>query len=876
MESHPVQPISVRLEQKYTGYTDDPLPFLIVIEENLYLEISASIDIYTADLIAEDYDPILYTVSGGTALEFKDEILIPEWELGAVGAIIIGDLPVPWFELYEDFDNDGIPDDPYTVDFPCDLFFMDLDGDWRDDDLDGIYDVHEGAMEPDFWIGRLYASAMSGNEADLINNYFAKLHDYRTGALYLPEISLAYIDDDWSGGAPVWASYQEEAFANTVLVNDINETTADDYMARWDDDYQYVLLAAHSNPSLHSLTENNGLDYQYIWNYEIIDDDPHFLFYNLFCCSNCLFTSNNFCGGAYLFNDTYGINVVGSTKTGAMLYFEDYFPHLGAGETFGEALNQWFAINGNIPGSEMWSRSWFYGMCGLGDPTITLDLGIKVSSFTIIDEGSGMTVGDGDGIADAGETVELQIYYVNQGTDAYNDLEATVSTSDTLIQVLSSTVLIPSLTPGDSALVGGIVLEIAPYTVDLHGVRLDFEINEGTTRTWYEKLDFNVRAPSIDLVSYDWREISGNMDGMLDEGETIGITLEFMNYGGQEATKDNFTLTSPQGCFGDITIPDSYYFPLDETVSFDEIELEFDFFPDGHAAYAHLLYNDPAPFDDYEMFYLPGGETANIFDDCADEEARKNYPVSDGYHCEWNFENSLYYSSPTSMRYGEGVNYLPLGDGAMELPLVKLGPNTELSFYHQYNIEPGYDGGILEIFHDNEWQLIEPIGGYPGTSVSNGSYPGGPCYNGELTYWMEGVFDLSAYEGCVRLRFRFGSDGGAEEAGWYVDNITIDSDVTGVVHGTSAEIPADFKVIGNYPNPFNAETTLKFALPKDGEVKVTVFNSAGGEVDVLADGLYQSGIHQINWNASNFSTGLYFFEVQFEGKSIVKKTMLLK
>ncbi|MCX6641307.1 MAG: T9SS type A sorting domain-containing protein [bacterium] len=371
---NPPKPFESKLIGRWAGVADDPLPFVIVVNTTLYPQITMAVNQYIADLTAENYQAILYTSQGGTPTSLKTDILQYEWNRGAVGVMLIGDLPVPWFELYEDFDNNNIPDAPDMVSFPCDLFYMDLNGEFRDDDGDGLYDYHGGSWQPDFWVGRLTASTLQGTQSTLINSYFARNHSYRHGGLWLPNRALAYIDDDWSQGAPSWANAVEMVWPTTTLVSQPNSTTAADYMARWDDNYQHVLLASHSSPVLHQLKENNGQSWGTVYYNQIAAGDPHFLFYNLFACSNCRFVEQNYCGGVYLFNEPYAVNVIGSTKTGSMLYFEDYYGPLSGGQTFGAAFNYWMTIHANQPMAVMWARSWFYGMSNLGDPTLVTGL----------------------------------------------------------------------------------------------------------------------------------------------------------------------------------------------------------------------------------------------------------------------------------------------------------------------------------------------------------------------------------------------------------------------------------------------------------------------------------------------------------------------
>ena len=94
-------------------------------------------------------------------------------------------------------------------------------------------------------------------------------------------------------------------------------------------------------------------------------------------------------------------------------------------------------------------------------------------------------------------------------------------------------------------------------------------------------------------------------------------------------------------------------------------------------------------------------------------------------------------------------------------------------------------------------------------------------------------------------------------------------------------IPKVFTLEQNYPNPFNPTTTISFSLPRDGMVSVKVFNMLGQEIATLADGYYQAGRYQVNWDALNGSqnrvaSGVYFYAVESSDVRLVKKMVLLK
>lgn len=82
--------------------------------------------------------------------------------------------------------------------------------------------------------------------------------------------------------------------------------------------------------------------------------------------------------------------------------------------------------------------------------------------------------------------------------------------------------------------------------------------------------------------------------------------------------------------------------------------------------------------------------------------------------------------------------------------------------------------------------------------------------------------------------------------------------------------------IENYPNPFNTETTISFNLPKSSNVKLIIYNSKGQIVKTLVDSYLNVGEHSIKFDASNLISGIYFYKIQTDDFSKIKKTILLK
>ena len=83
-------------------------------------------------------------------------------------------------------------------------------------------------------------------------------------------------------------------------------------------------------------------------------------------------------------------------------------------------------------------------------------------------------------------------------------------------------------------------------------------------------------------------------------------------------------------------------------------------------------------------------------------------------------------------------------------------------------------------------------------------------------------------------------------------------------------------LVSSYPNPFNAKTTIEFGIPKSGHVNLRIYNLLGQEVATIVDGQLVAGDHSVIWDASNYSSGIYFYRLTAGGKVITKRMTLLK
>ena len=96
----------------------------------------------------------------------------------------------------------------------------------------------------------------------------------------------------------------------------------------------------------------------------------------------------------------------------------------------------------------------------------------------------------------------------------------------------------------------------------------------------------------------------------------------------------------------------------------------------------------------------------------------------------------------------------------------------------------------------------------------------------------------------------------------------------------SIGLPTKFEMSQNYPNPFNPATKINYDLPVDGKVSISLYDISGREVAKLVNEVKTAGYYTVQFNASNLSSGTYFYRISAEGKgqkfNDTKKMVLIK
>jgi hypothetical protein len=103
-----------------------------------------------------------------------------------------------------------------------------------------------------------------------------------------------------------------------------------------------------------------------------------------------------------------------------------------------------------------------------------------------------------------------------------------------------------------------------------------------------------------------------------------------------------------------------------------------------------------------------------------------------------------------------------------------------------------------------------------------------------------------------------------------------DESVLGVKKENS-NIPDNFFVAQNFPNPFNPSTTIKFGLPGEAVVSLRIFNILGQEVATLINSEQMTaGSYNVDFNASKLTSGTYIYQLSYNNQTVTRKMLLMK
>ena len=138
----------------------------------------------------------------------------------------------------------------------------------------------------------------------------------------------------------------------------------------------------------------------------------------------------------------------------------------------------------------------------------------------------------------------------------------------------------------------------------------------------------------------------------------------------------------------------------------------------------------------------------------------------------------------------------------------------------------------------------------------------------EFSFIMEETTDTQA---------RLGFDIGVSTEDVFIDNVFLSMGTLPIsVDETNNSSAESFDLFQNYPNPFNSYCTIKYSIPKSSQVTLKIFNTLGEEITTLVNEEKPVGTYELNWNAANLPSGVYFYRLQAGDYVQTRKMILLK
>ncbi len=92
----------------------------------------------------------------------------------------------------------------------------------------------------------------------------------------------------------------------------------------------------------------------------------------------------------------------------------------------------------------------------------------------------------------------------------------------------------------------------------------------------------------------------------------------------------------------------------------------------------------------------------------------------------------------------------------------------------------------------------------------------------------------------------------------------------------SAGLPSEYRLLGNYPNPFNGETRILYALPQAATVHMELYNLLGQQLAVLAAGWQTAGYHSARWDGAQAASGVYLVRLTAGEFSATQRLLLIR
>jgi hypothetical protein len=477
-----------------------------------------------------------------------------------------------------------------------------------------------------------------------------------------------------------------------------------------------------------------------------------------------------------------------------------------------------------------------------------------------------------DGMANPGETAELDIAVKNFGTDDGDGVTGVLRSKSASCAVAESVFYYGTVGAGQEVHANGYGISLDSGLENGDVVMLEITITDTLLNEWTIEVPLVIAAPVLEVASYGIDEITGDGDFIIEPGEEILVTLQVANNGLTYCTAT-----------GSASTVDPYLSVSDSVTAIAQIDA-------GSAGYTlHRLSvsgGAPEPYVGIVTVDLQASDgssfTDSIYvnvgdlwfaDDCEGGDA--NWTRA-GAPDLWHLSDYRAHSGMYSWYFGiDSTHVYPRNaDGSITSVSFMAGEENEISFWYWYDLTTyGSDGVYVIVHKGGEADTVEFIGA--GGALN---YPPPEPLNITMDWveWSMDIPDLVPGDP-FWLEFGFYSDRDDEAEGVYLDDIQVRSrtpEKTGV-DDVTGELPKDIMAI--LPNPVRGEVRILMA-PHTAAMALSIYDVEGR---LVADLAKPAGARSVSWNLKDSSgrrvaPGIYLAKVKGDAYSSTKKIVVLR
>jgi hypothetical protein len=383
---------------------------------------------------------------------------------------------------------------------------------------------------------------------------------------------------------------------------------------------------------------------------------------------------------------------------------------------------------------------------------------------------SAYVVDSNNNVIEPNETVNLFVNLSNTGEELAESISATLTSASPYVTMINSVATYSDI---DGQSIGA---NSTPFRFTVSAdcpdqQQLPFVINITTdTNYWQRTFNLVVQKPALSYYSYFVNDYLGNNNGVADPGETVKLVVNVKNTSFVDAHSLSAMLTSTLlGVTVNNPLIEKAVVSPDEIMQFVyEVTLDAAIPANSNLPFNFILNSVDAPTVTQSISFACG--TSGLVLDF--ESSNAGFVSLSGWahgapeQVTPYSGNNLWATNLTG-QYENNAMYI------LKTPVITLGTDAMLTFWHYLSCQNYYDGGNVSISTDGgvSFALLTPTGGYNTTlniySLGENGYT-------NLVNWSQAAFNLSAYAGQdVVLRWRFASNGTVQGTGWFIDNVMI-------------------------------------------------------------------------------------------------------